>query len=71
MEIQIIPYSAARGPFFKSLNVEWLEKYFQVEPIDTRLLSNPQVEIIDPGGHIFFISDDDAVVGTAALLKED
>ncbi len=71
MEIQIVPYSEAHRPYFKSLNKEWLEKYFKVEPIDTRMLSNPQVEIIDKGGHIFYVAADDAVVGTAALLKVD
>jgi hypothetical protein len=49
----------------KTLNIEWLSKYFKIEPKDELVLSNPQEEIIDKGGMIF-ISE---VVGTVSLLK--
>ena len=34
---------------FKSLNLEWLNKFFKVEPIDELVLNNPKQEIIDKG----------------------
>jgi hypothetical protein len=37
----------------KTLNIEWLSKYFKIEPKDELVLSNPQEEIIDKGGMIF------------------
>jgi GNAT superfamily N-acetyltransferase len=67
--ITIVPYIAEYKEHIKSLNYEWLEKYFAVEPNDVIQLSNPQVEILNKGGKIFFALDDDAVIGTASLLK--
>ena len=49
--------------------IEWLEKYFKVEPEDEKLLGNPQEEIINKGGEIIFAKYRDEVVGTAALIK--
>ena len=46
-------FSSGDSEVFKSLNIEWLETYFVVEEIDDRVLSHPQTEIIDSGGHIF------------------
>ena len=55
---------------FKSLNIEWLETYFEVEPYDELVLNNPQQEIIDPGGSIFMLQKEDQVIGTFAFLKK-
>ena len=55
---------------FKSLNVEWLEKFFKVEPIDERVLSNPKSEILDPGGFIVMAEIDSKVIGTFAYIKK-
>ena len=55
-------------PFFKTLNEEWLNKYFVVEPYDADLLENCEKEIIDKGGYIFFGELDGIVIGTYALL---
>jgi N-acetylglutamate synthase-like GNAT family acetyltransferase len=67
--ITIVPYKKEYKEHLKSLNYEWLEKYFAVEPNDVKQLSNPQAEILDKGGKIFFALDDEAVIGTASLLK--
>jgi N-acetylglutamate synthase-like GNAT family acetyltransferase len=67
--INIVPYKEEYKEHIKILNYEWLEKYFAVEPVDVVQLSNPQVEILDKGGKIFFALDDGKVIGTASLLK--
>jgi GNAT superfamily N-acetyltransferase len=67
--ITIVPYKEEYKEHIKSLNYEWLEKYFAIEPNDIVQLSNPEGEIIDKGGFIYFALDDDKVVGTASLLK--
>lgn len=54
------------GPHFKSLNVEWLQRLFVVEPIDEKVLSNPQ-HVIDQGGQIVYAFIDGKVIGCAAL----
>lgn len=67
--ITISQYTDAKKEAFKTLNYEWLEKYFAVEPVDEIMLSNPRKEIIDKGGYIFFAEDNDEIVGTVALIN--
>ncbi len=67
--IQIIPYTDALKEHIKTLNVEWLEKYFAVEPNDVISLSNPKEEILDKGGFIYYVTVDGMVAGTVSLLR--
>lgn len=69
-KINIIPFDPQYSNRFYDLNVEWLKKYFYVEPYDKKVLSNPQEYIIDNGGYIFFAKLDDKVVGTVALINQ-
>jgi ribosomal protein S18 acetylase RimI-like enzyme len=68
-ELNIIPFNNSLAEDFSSLNLAWLRKYFEVEPIDEEMLANPKQFIIDKGGHIFFAMIDEKVVGTFALMK--
>lgn len=68
--VTIIEFSDRHKDAFKTLNEEWLNKYFTIEPMDTLLLSEPQKEIIDKGGRIFYAMLNNEIVGTAALLNE-
>ncbi|MCW3078030.1 MAG: GCN5-related N-acetyltransferase [Bacteroidetes bacterium] len=68
-KVKIIDYSEELKEHIKTLNVEWLQKYFRVEPIDVLQLSNPKEEIIDKGGFIYYAKYKDQIVGTASLLK--
>lgn len=52
---------------FKELNVEWLKEYFRVEPIDEKVLSDPQGQVLAGGGEILFAIKDGLAIGTAAL----
>ena len=67
--IEIVNYREEYKPFIKILNYEWLQKYFSVEENDVIQLSNPQEEIIDKGGRIYFALLNKAVVGTSSLMK--
>jgi mannose-6-phosphate isomerase-like protein (cupin superfamily)/ribosomal protein S18 acetylase RimI-like enzyme len=69
--IEIIDYTEELKSHIKTLNVEWLSKYFRVEPIDEVLLSNPQGEIIDKGGRIYYARYNNEIAGTVSLLKVD
>jgi len=69
MDINIIPFSEENKNFVKTLNYEWLQKYFTVELHDELQLSNPQEEIIDKGGTIFYVIYNNEIVGTYTLLK--
>lgn len=68
-KIEIIPYSSTYKEAIKLLNVEWLEKYFFVEPNDVISLSNPEEEILNKGGFIYYAKLNNQIVGTASLLK--
>ena len=68
--IEIIPFESKYAQHFYDLNIEWLKKYFYVEPHDAEVLGNPQSYIIDNGGFIFFAKLNDIIVGTVALINE-
>ena len=68
---EIIKYQPRYAEDFKKLNIAWLEKFFVVEKYDEDVLSNPQKYILDKGGDIFFILEDDSVKGTFALMYNE
>jgi len=70
-EVKIVPYNKKYKEDFKRLNIEWLQKYFIVEPADEKMLSSPEKEIIRNGGEIFFALLENKAVGTCAVLKVD
>ena len=67
--MKITAYNAKYAEDFKKLNIEWLEKYFWVEPHDEEVLGKPGKYIIEPGGTIFFVLENEEVIGTVALMK--
>ncbi len=67
--MEIISYEAQYAEDFKQLNIEWLEKFFWVEPHDEEVLGNPEKYIIAPGGNIFFVRENEKIIGTVALMK--
>ena len=67
--ISIKNFTAENKEAIKELNYEWLQKYFRVEDLDVQVLSDPQVEILDKGGMIFYAWNNDKIAGTASLLK--
>ena len=69
--IKIINYTEETKDFVKTLNYEWLEKYFRVEPGDVISMSDPQREILDKHGLIYYAKHNGAIVGTASLLRVD
>ena len=68
--IDFRPYNQTDAQAFKSLNIEWLEAYFEVESYDELVLSNPQTEILDPGGSIFMVLKEGKTIGTFAFIKK-
>ena len=61
--IEIVNYTEDTKEYVKRLNYEWLEKYFVVEPNDVIQLADPQREIIDKEGQIFYAKHNGATVG--------
>lgn len=67
-KIEIIDFDPIFALDFYSLNIEWLQNYFYVEPYDEEVLSKPEHYIINKGGHIFFARKGSKILGTVALM---
>jgi ribosomal protein S18 acetylase RimI-like enzyme/DNA-binding MarR family transcriptional regulator len=66
--VRIVPFRPELREHFYRLNADWLRRYFYLEEVDQRVLSNPEAEILAGGGAIYFAQAGDEVVGTCALL---
>ncbi|MAT90463.1 MAG: GNAT family N-acetyltransferase [Flavobacteriaceae bacterium] len=66
--MKIVPFDTRYKKVFYDLNIEWLTTYFYVEAYDEEVLSKPEQYILEPGGHIFFIVENDTAIGTVALM---
>src|SRR5688500_10551935 len=69
--IRIVDYAPRWRDDFARLNLEWLERWFTVEPIDREVLGDPEAHILAGGGHVLFAIDGQGhAVGTVALKHE-
>ncbi len=67
--LRIIEYRPELADHFYTINAQWIETMFVMEPHDKEVLSNPQAEIIDRGGVILFAEAADlGIVGVCALM---
>ncbi len=69
--ILILPYSHALAPYFLSVNRQWIEHYFYLEPFDREQLEHPYENIIAKGGQVWFAKLEEDVVGTVAMKRLD
>ncbi len=69
--IRIIDYESKYRADFESLNRVWIEKYFEMEPKDEYVLTNPEQAILQKGGHILIALYEGVVGGVVALAKLD
>jgi ribosomal protein S18 acetylase RimI-like enzyme len=65
----VVRYREELRSAFERLNREWIESYFVLEAADREILGDPQRNIIDPGGQVFFVLDGGEVQGTCAVLR--
>jgi putative acetyltransferase len=56
---------------FERLNREWIEQYFVLEKEDLKVFGDPAGEIVQPGGQVFFLLDEDEVQGACAVIRHD
>ncbi len=69
-DAKIVDYGREYGDAFARLNKEWLNKYFEVEPIDQQILSDPERTILQQGGVILYCVVGGTAVGTVALKHD-
>ena len=67
--IKIVDYQKAHQPYFEKLNRAWIEKIFEMEPVDEWVLTHPEKAILEAGGAILMAEYDGTVAGTAGLRK--
>jgi putative acetyltransferase len=67
-EIIIREFRPGDESAFRSLNEEWITRYFVLEPKDEASLANPRETILDCGGRIFLAVQGDQPIGCCALL---
>jgi len=65
----IIDYDEQYLKDFQQLNLEWLEKFNLVESHYLEILEHPQENVIDIGGFLWLLKEDDASVGSAGIFK--
>ena len=65
----IIDYEDKYIKDFQRLNLEWLEKFNLTESHDLEILNHPRENVIDRGGFLFLLLQDDIVIGTAGIFK--
>ena len=66
-EIEIVEYQPQYKKAFYELNRKWIEQYWELEPHDIEVLKNPDIHILEKGGHIFVALYNGFPVGVCAL----
>jgi GNAT superfamily N-acetyltransferase len=68
-EINIREFRPGDKAAFRSLNEEWITRYFRLEPKDEKTFDDPEGSILKTGGKIFFAILNEQCVGCCALLR--
>src|SRR3954451_7691567 len=53
---------------FRTLNEEWITRFFTLEDADRKALSDPYETILNKGGHIYMVRQAGEIVGCVALV---
>ncbi|MFI6235922.1 GNAT family N-acetyltransferase [Micromonospora sp. NPDC050784] len=61
--------TAAEADAFRTLNEEWISRFFTIEESDRRTLDDPFAAIVDPGGDVLIVRDGGKIVGCVALVR--
>lgn len=70
-DVQVVEFAPQWRDDFARLNLEWLQRWFVVEPIDRDILHDPERHILAAGGAVLFAIDDgQRALGTVALKHE-
>lgn len=65
--INIIDWQPRYQEAWKSLNIAWISRDFEVEQIDLDTLDYPEKYFIDGGGAVLLAEQDGEILGTVAL----
>jgi putative acetyltransferase len=65
--IEIRRFQPGDAEAFRTLNEEWIVRYFHLEPKDHQVLGDPETYILKPGGAILMAMADGVAAGCCAL----
>jgi len=54
---------------FRTLNEEWISKWFRLEEKDIATLSDPAGKIVAPGGQVYVATEGEQILGAGALIR--
>lgn len=66
-EVKIREFLPGDEASFRTLNEEWITRYFRIEAKEKQILADPKGTILDAGGKIFFATADGQCIGCCAL----
>lgn len=66
--VQLVDYKPQYREAFKTLNEEWIQKYFKMEEADHKALDHPKENILDPGGEIVVALYQGEPLGVCAMV---
>jgi ribosomal protein S18 acetylase RimI-like enzyme len=69
--IEIVPFRPELRDAFYRLNADWIRRFFHLEEVDHKVLSDPEGSILAGGGAVFFALSGERVVGTCALMPTE
>ncbi|MFT4937752.1 MAG: GNAT superfamily N-acetyltransferase [Paraglaciecola sp.] len=70
-DLKFLAFTPQLAIHFKTINQQWIEDMFVMEPVDQDILNHPQRLVIDPGGYIWFAKHATlGVIGTCALYRK-
>lgn len=67
---KVVDYAPKYRDAFKSLNVEWISKYWELEEPDFKALDDPEGYILNQSGVILIALDKGEPIGCCALIKQ-
>jgi len=65
--VEIRRFQPGDAEAFRTLNEEWIVRYFHLEPKDRQVLGDPETYILKPGGAILMAIADGIAAGCCAL----
>jgi len=68
--IEIIEYDEKYHADFKTMNLDYLDKYNLTESHDMIILDNPEEIVIGRGGFLWLAKAGDEIVGTVGIMPE-
>ena len=69
MEFTIEEYRPEWEHYFEKFNRAWIEKYFEIEPVDEYTFKHIDEVILKPGGQLLFAVSEEKVIGVVSMKK--